>query len=80
MNDQECIQNNTCKNCGGSLERVSKRTYRCQWCLHTYTVCDDALPIESKRLILQGQDSLDNNHFEDAFSLILRTSAVTLTK
>lgn len=68
MNDQECIQNNTCKNCGGSLERVSQRTYRCQWCLHTYTMCDDALPIESKRLILQGQDSLDNNHFEDAFS------------
>ena len=23
MNDQECIQNNSCKNCGGYLERVS---------------------------------------------------------
>ena len=23
MNDQECIQNNSCKNCGGSLERFT---------------------------------------------------------
>lgn len=77
MNDQECIQNNSCKNCGGYLERVSVHTYRCKFCLHTYTACDDALLPEAKRLLLLGQDDLDNSHFEDAYAHFSKAALIS---
>lgn len=77
MNDQECIQNNSCKNCGGSLERVSVHTYRCKFCLHTYTACDDALLPEAKRLLILGQDDLDNSHSEDAYAHFSKAALIS---